>query len=155
MGVPPAELAAANITLLLKQSLVPILCQDCCLPLPEDRKTQAEAFFITNDHHWLRVRNALGCETCTHSYGTEQGRKAWAGYARMSAVAEMIRPDNTYRKFVENYDAIGAEDYWLKPIEQGGMGGVPLREKIAALVKSGQVDPFDAIRIAFKPGERV
>ncbi len=154
LGVPPAELAAANITLLLKQTLVPILCQDCCLPLPDEGRARAEQFYDITEHHRLNIRNLEGCSTCVGKYNTEQGQKAWAGYARMSAVAEAITPDETYRKFVENYDSIGALAYWLKPKSEGGMGGTPLRSKIAQLVKSGQVDCFDAIRIAFKAGQR-
>ena len=54
------------------------------------------------------------------------------------------RVDDTYRGFVNRCDSLGAKAYWVKPKREGGMGGVPLLVRIAALVAQGEVDFIDA-----------
>ena len=108
------------------------------------------------------MRNRAGCPACVDhrieplrrqlkAYGAdrlhvavETATDAWGGLSRRRAVAEYIRVDDTYRGFVNKCDSLGAKAYWVKPERDGGMGGVPLLVRIAALVARGEVDFIDA-----------
>jgi len=67
--------------------------------------------------------------------------RAWNGYARQTAIAEMIRPDAAYLAYVRDRDPAGAWEHWVT-----AMGGVPIGRRIWGLVAAGAVDPFDAMR---------
>ncbi len=108
------------------------------------------------------IRNRAGCPACLEdkigglktqldAHGADRldaavssATQAWGGLSRRRALAEYIRLDNTFRGFVYGRDPIGANAYWVKPVEDGGMGGRPLPLRIAALVGDGQVDFYDA-----------
>ena len=108
------------------------------------------------------MRNRAGCPACLDhrieplraqlkTYGADRlhvaidtATDAWGGLSRRRAVAEYIRVDDTYRGFVNTCDSLGAKAYWVKPKREGGMGGVPLLVRIAALVARGEVDFIDA-----------
>jgi general secretion pathway protein E len=148
LGVPPAELAGSgDISMLMKQSLVPLLCKSCSLPNTADAIQRAVRHLGFGLEGGLMSRNPKGCPDCLGKYATEKGKAAWAGYERMAAVGEVIRPDDAYFEFVAKHDEAGARRHWLKPIDQGGLGGTTLSAKLELLVKSGRIDITDAIRV--------
>lgn len=158
MGVSPTELAKPDaISLLMKQTLVPFLCPDCSIPLGRAEESSNltgspqswSRYFMEHfrdDFHRIRLRNRAGCETCCIADWGNSGQQAWSGYERQVAVAEHIEPDIAYLRLVRKVDMIGARDHWLKPREEGGLGGFTIVQKIEKLVREGKVDPNDAVR---------
>lgn len=148
MGVPPEELAKpGGIKLLMKQTLVPILCPHCAHPISNPERDLPAAA----RHHFphataMRRRNEAGCQMCTTGDKASLGTTAWAGYRRLAAVAEIIEPNEEWFRFLLKRDAFGALNHWLKPRADGGLGGTTLATKITRLTLAGQVDPFDALR---------
>ena len=130
MGLDPTEVAKPeSITLLMRQSLVPLLC-GCSLQ--------------TDEQNPFRERNPNGCDQCRAGRGEGEASGAWAGYRRLIAVAETIVPDDDYLDCVRRNDAIAAWQYWTKSLEAGGLGGLTLDKKINYLVNAGLVSPIDA-----------
>ncbi|MDE3081653.1 MAG: Flp pilus assembly complex ATPase component TadA, partial [Paracoccaceae bacterium] len=142
MGVAPEELAKpGGIRLLMKQTLVPLLCPHCSKPARADdlpRQAKHLAF------HPIRMRNTEGCEHCTSDRGS-LGTTAWAGYQRLIAVGEVIEPTEEWFRYVIARDAFGARNHWLRPKSEGGLGGTSLGLKVARHVVAGRLDAFDAI----------
>jgi type II secretory ATPase GspE/PulE/Tfp pilus assembly ATPase PilB-like protein len=142
MGIEPTELSKPDsLKLMLKQTLVPLLC--VC------SKKGEEGF---------QHRNVDGCPVCKSSARGPEAAKAWAGFQRLVAVAEMIEPDDEYLKLIRANDAIGAKSHWTGPKEQGGMSGITLAEKLNMLVKMGAVDPKSIIKKGAAiedPGEKM
>ena len=152
MGVPAAQLSGSgDISMLMKQSLVPILCDGCKLPLSSSNfdTSQLERYGIESMNN-LFMRNLEGCSSCLRNYDSSSGSKAWAGYARLIAVGEVISPDEQYMRLVGAQDETGARNYWLKPKHEGGMGGTTLSDKFKKLVVEGNVEFKDAARIGMK-----
>ena len=140
MGVATAEVCKpGNIQLLMKQTLLPQLCQDCALREPP-RPLPAWLASRLTDIPTLRFRNPEGCDACTRQDQGAVARRAWNGYVRQTAVAEMIRPDIEYLSFVRDRDPGGAWRYWLEQ-----MGGIPIGTRIWKMVAAGDADPFDAL----------
>jgi hypothetical protein len=148
MGVPPEELAKpGGIKLLMKQTLVPILCPHCSRPVSDpERDLPAAAQHLFPHATALRRRNEAGCQMCATGDKGSLGTTAWAGYRRLTAVAEIIEPNEEWFRFLLKRDAFGALNHWLKPKAEGGLGGTTLATKITRLALAGQVDPFDALR---------
>lgn len=147
MGVEPPELARPDaIQLLTRQVLVPVLCPECRRQHPR----------VT---HW-KVRNSQGCATCLRvdedDGGERRGvaRDAWAGYQRLMAVSEIIRPDDEYLSFVQRNDALGAKRHWLAPASDGGMGGLSVPEKLTNMVNAGLIDVGAALKKGCDPEPR-
>ena len=143
MGVGTAEVCKpGNIELLMKQTLLPRLCDACALEEPAGGKTIPD-WLGRHLRNWPRVRfrNPEGCEACNREERSVVAGKAWNGYARQTAIAEAIRPDAAYLAFVRQRDPAGAWEHWVTH-----MGGKPLGERIWALVAAGCADPFDALR---------
>ncbi|WP_419905868.1 ATPase, T2SS/T4P/T4SS family [Kiloniella sp.] len=147
MGVHPSKLSKpGNIALLMKQTLVPLLCPHCSL--------QGEKAF-QNLPHWMksdlaqsnkvRLRNKKGCEHCHRPEGNDLSKAVWNGYQHQTAVAEYIIPDNKYLRYVRDNNPIGAEEYWL-----GEMGGETIHTRVSKMIHAGQVDPRDAYRKGIK-----
>ena len=129
MGVHPTELAKpGSITLLMKQSLVPLLCR-CAIARPDNP---------------FRTRNPEGCDRCRQGRGDGAAAEAWAGYRRLIAVGETIVPDETYLDCVRRNDAIAAWRHWTDSEDAGGLGGLTLSAKLNLLVGAGLVAPSDA-----------
>ncbi len=129
MGVHPTELAKpGSISLLAKQSLIPLLCS-CAL------KDGGGPF---------RFRNESGCGECLAGRGGREAAAAWAGYRRLVAVAETIVPDDGYLDCVRRNDAIAAMRHWRAPLDAGGLAGLTLSDKLNALANAGLVAPADA-----------
>ena len=153
MGVGVAEVCKpGNIKLLMKQTLLPRLCEKCAVTEPQGR--EVPEWMGARIRAWpdVRFRNVEGCPSCERKGGGILAAEAWGGYGRQTVVAEMIRPDARYLELVREQDAVGAWRHW-----RDEMGGVPIGEKIWELVRGGVVDPFDAMRKGAKAedaGER-
>jgi general secretion pathway protein E len=148
LGVPPEEISQTGIIrVLMKQTLVPILCDHCKLPYSGKSFTESEAralMPLEGSTTGVYFRNGEGCDHCKKDM-SEAGQKAWAGYQRLVAVGEVIEPDDAFNAFVRANDANGANAHWLKPKAEGGMGGIEIEAKMTDFVLQGQLDPFDAL----------
>ena len=143
MGVGTAEVCKpGNIELLMKQTLLPRLCDACALAEPSGARAIPD-WLGRHLRSWPRVRfrNPQGCDACNREDRSAVAGKAWNGYAQQTAIAETIRPDAAYLAFVRERDPAGAWDHWVSH-----MGGRPMGERIWALVAAGHADPFDALR---------
>ena len=161
MGVGTAEVCKpGNIELLMKQTLLPRLCEACALERPAGGR-EVPDWLGRHLKAWpeVRFRNPEGCSACNREERSARpgrspapGRspvqrnspvagQAWNGYVRQTAIAETIRPDAPYLSFVRQRDPAGAWDHWVSH-----MGGRPIGERIWALVAAGHADPFDALR---------
>ena len=145
-GVPPAQLCKpGNFALLMRQVLVPVLCEACRLPAKGRLPRWLEREIETSEG--LFVRNPKGCYACRREAAI--GDLAWRGYSKSTVVAEMIIPDEGYLEFVRERDPIGALRYWRE-----ALGGVPVEERIAGLIDAGMVDPADAVAKGMMPAKR-
>ena len=141
MGVGAAEVAKpGNVALLMKQTLLPLLCPACARTQPAGRSVPAGFARRLEGLDAVRFREPEGCPECRRADGGAIAARAWNGYRGQTAIAETIRPDAGYLRFVRAGDPLGAWAWWL-----GEMGGVPLGVRIRALVAAGKVDPFDAL----------
>ena len=149
MGVGTAEVCKpGNIELLMKQTLLPRLCDGCALEAPAGGREVPGRSPVPDwlNRHigtWplVRFRNPEGCATCNRENRSAVAGKAWNGYVRQIAIAEAIRPDAAYLSFVRQRDPGGAWEHWVTE-----MGGRPIGGRIWALVAAGKADPFDALR---------
>ena len=140
LGVNASEVTKrGNIRLLMKQTLVPLLCEDCKVDRPseEDRLPLALTECLPGA---VRYRNPDGCKTCRKEGKSDLWVRAWAGYEKQLAVAEWISPDDEYLQFVGKRDAIGAWSHWTD-----NLGGVPIGHRIWKEVGEGRLDPEDAL----------
>ena len=146
LGVAPHELAEPDVLrVLLKQSLIQELCPHCALTdAPDDiaRDTDQDAAHFNNGG--FKRRNPQGCAQCVKTQDEEE-RKIWGGYKRVRAVGEVILVDDTFREFIAQNNALEAKRYWLKPQEEGGLGGRVIGQKLFELCKAGRVDVRDAV----------
>ena len=143
MGVSASELCKpGNVKLLMKQTLLPLLCEACALDGPAEGREVPE-WLARRLRAWpsVRFRNAQGCAACDREDRGAVAARAWNGYARQTAICEIVRPDAGYLAFVRERDPAGAWSHWLTE-----MGGVPIGVRIWELVASGMADPFDAMR---------
>lgn len=146
MGVEPATLAKpGNIRLLMKQTLLPMLCQECARTRPPDDLPDWITSAIA-PLQAVKFRNREGCRACQRPDANEIARQAWTGYTRQQVVAEAIEPDAGYLAFVVKRDPLGAWDYWIKK-----MSGKPISRTIWEMVGRGAVDPRDALSKGAKP----
>jgi len=134
MGIEPTELSKPkSLRLLMKQTLIPLLCRYAA---------RAPSGFFH--------RKREGCPVCRSKVKGPEAEKAWSGYQRLVAVAEFIEPDDTYLTLIRSNDAISAKNHWERPVLEGGLGGITLSEKLNMLVHMGACDPKD---ITKKGGE--
>ena len=153
LGVRPTELSGPDVVnLVMRQKLVPALCRHCAEPLVGPALARVEEWLgedplgDTPDPVAPMRRNRKGCERCLAPYARlsgaplETARAAWAGYLGRRATAEFIRVDDGYRKFVSKRKTLGAQECWLTPKEDGGMGGIPLGTRLRRLVAAGVTD---------------
>ena len=141
MGVEaPAITKPGNVKLLMKQTLLRMLCEQCSRDHTGGRDIPPWLKAGIESLGRVRYRNRAGCEACRRDGTNEISRQAWTGYTRQSVVAEMILPDAGYLGFVSKRDAIGAWKYWVEELH-----GLPIGRTIWDLVARGLVDPFDAL----------
>lgn len=143
MGVGTSEVCKpGNVKLLMKQTLLPELCPACALDAPAGGRAAPQWLArALRGRPAVRFRNPGGCGACAREDRGAVAARAWNGYVRQTAIAELIRPDAAYLGFVRTRDPAGAWEHWV-----GRMGGVPIGARIWALVAAGQADPFDAMR---------
>ena len=138
MGVEAAEVCRPDlIKLLMKQTLLSVLCPDCCLdespePLPGWLGERLGGM------PRVRFRNVEGCGECRKK--GEIAAAAWNGYRGQTAVCETILPNAGYLAHVRERDAAAARAHWVDE-----MGGIPIGWRIWAEVAEGRCDPWDAI----------
>ena len=142
MGVGVAEVTKpGNVALLMKQTLLPLLCPDCALERHAEGRVAPENLAARlRGNGAVRYRNPKGCPRCRREDGGAVAARAWNGYIEQTAIAETIRPDAGYLAFVRDCDPLGAWAYWRQE-----MDGAPIGGKIWKLVAEGAVDPFDAL----------
>ena len=142
MGVGVAEVTKpGNVALLMKQTLLPLLCADCAREHAPDGRTAPEGLAERlAGNEAVRYRNPEGCPNCRREDGGDVAARAWNGYTEQTAIAETIRPDAGYLGHVRDRDPLGAWAYWRQE-----MDGAPIGGKIWSLVARGAVDPFDAL----------
>ncbi len=148
MDVEPATLAKpGNIRLLMKQTLLPMLCT-CALDAPADGVVPVWLTGAIERLETVRYRNRQGCSACQRPEANEIARSAWTGYTRQQVVAEAIEPDAGYLGFVAKRDPLGAWDWWINK-----MGGKPISRTIWEMVGRGIVDPMDALAKGARPAD--
>lgn len=166
-GVAATEVGAEGaLSLLMRQVLLPKLCDHCKQPasdkiLKQVKKSLLRADAAQSDANLrarinaadltgagIFMRNKDGCSHCVPEGSDDAHKSAWAGYARMIAVAEFIRPDETYRNAVIARNSQEAYSHWIKPREEGGLGGITVDSRLARKVLAGGVDFLDARRRA-------
>ena len=146
MGVRASEICRPDlIKLLMKQTLLSLLCDGCKTDVVPDGVSvwlseRLSAF------EGVRYRNPEGCEHCRREEDNEIAAAVWRGYGGRTAVCESIRPDAKYLAFVRAEDAAGARDYWVKEL-----GGVPIGARIWRAVVDGLCDPRDALEKGAAP----
>ncbi|WP_203368768.1 ATPase, T2SS/T4P/T4SS family [Cysteiniphilum marinum] len=128
------------IQLLIHQSLVATVCQQCCLTIADIYKSEG----VDEKHHDLiariyklleiygleqsaidgiRFRNETGCDHC-HK-----------GVNGLTVVAEMVKPDSKLLKLLLNHQEIEAYQYWRSQKER------TLKEDAIVKVLRGEVSP--------------
>ena len=138
MGVEAAEVCRPDlIKLLMKQTLLPVLCPSCRLEEPPEPLPGWLAGRM-GGMPMLRFRNPAGCGECRKQ--GEIAAAAWNGYLGQTAVCETILPDAGYLAHVRERDAAAARAHWVDE-----MGGIPIGWRIWAEVAGGRCDPWDAI----------
>ena len=141
MGVDPSAVAKpGNVALLMKQTLLPMLCEHCAHTSPATADIPDWLTRYVARLPRARYRNRDGCAACQRPDANAIARKAWTGYVRQQVVAEIILPDSGYLRHVADRDPIRAYAWWIEE-----MGGIPIGRKIWELVARGQVDPLDAL----------
>jgi len=120
---------------LIYQRLIGVLCQNCKITLPtavqtdqveEDLALRLVKLTAQNPHE-IFCRGP-GCSSC------------FMGLSGRTVVAETIRPDARLLETYMDSSRIEAERYWIKPKEEGGLGGAPVMHHALVKVGAGIVD---------------
>jgi len=120
---------------LIYQRLIGVLCQSCKITLPtavksdqveEDLALRLVKLTAQNPHE-IFCRGP-GCSSC------------FMGLSGRTVVAETIRPDARLLETYMDSSRIEAERYWIKPKEEGGLGGAPVMHHALVKVGAGIVD---------------
>ena len=125
MGVGVAEVTKpGNVALLMKQTLLPLLCRDCALERHAEGRVAPENLAARlRGNGAVRYRNPAGCPRCRREAGGAVAARAWNGYIEQTAIAETIRPDAGYLAFVRDCDPLGAWAYWRQEMDGAPIGG--------------------------------
>ena len=115
---------------LIYQRLVGIMCRKCCVPFEVaiqrgrlDRELSDRFRQLTQQPSENYFVRGEGCNEC------------FMGLKGRTVVAETIRPDARLLEIYMDESRVKAEEHWLKPIEEGGLGGAPVLHH--AMVKAG------------------
>lgn len=139
MGVSPAEVCKpGNVAMLMRQTLIPVLCPECCL---EEPPTPLPTWMPRPDSPAARYRNPAGCEACDRPERGPAARQKWAGYTRQIAVAETITPDDGYLDCVRDRNPSAAHRYWIE-----NLAGDPVGDQVDRAVRGGVTDPVAALK---------
>lgn len=115
---------------LIYQRLLGVLCQNCRVPLNVALDNEAI------DPELAERFSKLTGRDLTQLY--VQGRgcdKCFKGLKGRTVVAETIRPDARLLEMYMDDSRVKAEQYWLTPTEEGGLGGAPVMHH--AMIKAG------------------
>ncbi len=96
------------INLLVYQSLVPVLCPDCKLPLAEMPEAVQQRYARVGKRFSVDV-SGMHFRQHDRNCGSCHGR----GTSREEVVAEMIKPDRKLLAIMRRGDEFEAEEYWL------------------------------------------
>lgn len=118
------------ISSIVYQSLIPTLCQSCCVRWEDADLSVYPHTFVKRissvaDTHLLKL-NGPGCEQCNGS-----------GIGGRLVCAEVIVPDRDFLSYILEGNVIKAEEHWIKN------GGVPIIEHAKAAMLKGIVSPTD------------
>ncbi len=132
LGVAPWKLAEPSVIKgLIYQRLVGTLCPHCKLSYRTALARQAISGAMVEEVAGLSGRSperlflrGPGCEKCSSGLG---GR---------TVVAETVLPDPILLNHYVSEDRTAMREYWLRPVEQGGVGGIPVMHH--AMIKVGR-----------------
>jgi type II secretory ATPase GspE/PulE/Tfp pilus assembly ATPase PilB-like protein len=120
---------------LIYQRLIGVLCPNCKVALPEAVRTNLveedlalRLVKLTGQNPNELFCRGPGCSSC------------FMGLAGRTVVAETIRPDARLLETYMDSSRIEAERYWIKPKEDGGLGGAPVMHHALVKVGAGIVD---------------
>lgn len=178
IGIPVDFLASPGIlNLLVYMALMPVLCQNCALPLAtlrngrsKDRRgiehdevywgeyiDRIERLFNV-DSSTIRIKCDEGCDVCRHS-----DLKQLNGYQGRTAVASMLEPqvDRQMLRFIRDNDTLGFQEY-CESLEKTAITDSDMTNKSmieCAMFKAllGLLDPRDVEQktMAFQTYERI
>jgi type II secretory ATPase GspE/PulE/Tfp pilus assembly ATPase PilB-like protein len=120
---------------LIYQRLIGVLCPICKVALPAAVKTNLVeedlalrlVKLTAQNPHELFCRGP-GCSAC------------FMGLSGRTVVAETIRPDARLLETYMDSSRIESERYWIKPKDEGGLGGAPVMHHALVKVGGGIVD---------------
>ena len=120
---------------LIYQRLIGVLCPNCKVALPEAVRTNLveedlalRLVKLTGQNPNELFCRGPGCSSC------------FMGLAGRTVVAETIRPDARLLETYMDSSRIEAERYWIRPKEDGGLGGAPVMHHALVKVGAGIVD---------------
>ncbi|MCC6441249.1 MAG: Flp pilus assembly complex ATPase component TadA, partial [Rhodanobacteraceae bacterium] len=131
--------AEGNLSGVIYQCLLPVLCPDCSIPfsharlgIPEGLRMRLRTSY-SGDQEALRFRGN-GCETCKHE-----------GIIGRTVCASFLVPDRHLRSLLLNNDRFAAEAYWIENEWSGKFASNGRTVLDQALEKMGQglVSPLD------------
>ena len=131
MGISPVMLSDSNVLVcLIFQRLIPILCQECCIPIAQAKAHEDHLHrwheIFGDDFNQLRARGEGECKKC---HSTSIG-------GRM-VVAEVIWVDEIGRGYIQKLDILGWEKYLRSK------GWQSYRDRTMQILREGIADPFD------------
>ena len=135
MGISPVMLSDSSVLrCLMCQRLVPLVCQNCAIPLRSSPRHQAfipdwEAVLGKDTIDRARVRGP-GCASC---HGSAVGGR--------TVIAEVIWVDEEGRQFIQKGDTLNWEKYLLEN------GWTDFHARAVELIDEGKCDPFDAEKV--------
>ena len=164
IGIPVDFLASPGIlNLLVYMALLPVLCEDCALPLSTLAETGGMdrrgihheaghwAEYIARlvrlfkiDTSQLRVKSEAGCKSCKRSDLPQLN-----GYKGRTAVAAMLEPqvDRGILRYIRQNDTLGLQEYCESlpktPIDHPDMTNKSLMDCAMYKAMKGQLDPRD------------
>ncbi|NEX63366.1 GspE/PulE family protein [Noviherbaspirillum galbum] len=141
LGVPMDLLTMPGfISCIVYQRLVPLLCQQCAIPLVDERganrlppdvehRVQQVTDLSVDD---VKVRGD-GCPHCNHT-----------GYVGRTVCAEFVVPDHRMLQMLSDEKFIKADEYWQSSglLSVDGIGVTALAHGISK-IKRGLIDPLD------------
>lgn len=137
--------APGVLSLLMYQSLVPLLCPECKVPLHDMNRTMQErmhriAHRFQVDVSGVHFKREGGCSHCKN-----RGTKG------MTLAAAVIPPDETFLKFIRERNEFAAADYWASKsdgrFDTADMTGKTEWEHAFYKAIKGDIDPSSVERI--------
>lgn len=139
IGVPPSVLYMDNfISGVIYQRLVPVLCDQCKVPILEaasngavdDRLFERLSRIVDLQEEPVFVKNKLGCEHC-----------GWMGISGRTVCAEVVVPDKRLLALLKEDKFTEAERYWrMSTMGNNEFGSTALAHAISKM-RIGMLDP--------------